>query len=107
MACLQLWFVPDTPLRQALRKASLDRKTNVVYSRVSLRDEHTHVKAVSLHAVKCVGTGLLFQCVKRSLPDIDHPDQLFGHEPQCECIEQKGEHTEHHLRVELGLIRLD
>lgn len=63
MTCLQLWFVPDTPLRQALRKASLDRNTNVEYSRVSLRDEDTHVKAVSLHAVKSVGAGFLSQYV--------------------------------------------
>lgn len=32
-----------------------------------------------------------------SLPDIDNPNQLFGHKPQGECIQQKGEDTEHHL----------
>lgn len=35
---------------------------------------------------------------KSSLPDIDNPNQLFGHKPQCECIQQEGEDTEHHLR---------
>ena len=35
-----------------------------------------------------------------SLPDINDPDQLFGHEAQSERVQQEGEHTEHNLRSE-------
>lgn len=36
MTCLQLRRVPDSPLRQALLNASLDKNTNVEYNNVSL-----------------------------------------------------------------------
>lgn len=53
MTCLQLWFVPETPLRQALRKASLDKNTNVEYSSVSLHNKDTHKHVTGAGAVKC------------------------------------------------------
>ena len=31
------------------------------------------------------------------LPDINDTDQLFGHKPQRERVQQKSEDTEHHL----------
>lgn len=31
------------------------------------------------------------------LPDIHDTDQLFGHKPQRERVQQKSENTEHHL----------
>lgn len=37
-----------------------------------------------------------------SLPDVDHPDQLFGHEPQRERVQKEGEDTEHHLTSNQG-----
>lgn len=44
MTCLQLRLVPDSALRQALLKASLDKNTNVEYSNVSLNDGDTKEK---------------------------------------------------------------
>lgn len=93
MTCLQLRLVPDSALRQALLKASLDKNTNVEYSNVSLNVGDTKEKHRSQRQVN--RETRLLQLF--SLPDVHHADQLLGDEPQREGIQEEGEDTEHHL----------
>lgn len=65
---------------------------------MSLREKgQAQVKAGHLEGLDVVA--LTESTVMSSLPHIDNPDQLFGHEPQCECIQKEGEDTEHHLKT--------
>ena len=40
---------------------------------------------------------------KTILPDVDNANQLFGHKAQRECVQQKGEHTKHDLKITRNL----
>lgn len=96
MTCLHLWFVPDTPLKQARRNASLDKNTNVEYSSVSLCE--TEKKNLRYNSSRQIYLeGALAVRYSLHLPDIHDTNQLFGYKPQRERVQQKSENTEHHL----------